>query len=238
MKKNKHFIATPKLHSKDGETPWGRVDKAKGWPWPTRGSCQMSLGQWATHPHLFLNHSRGITPLTHRQHIWWLKSLSHTLSSRGDHPSLSFCRPHYWGTHTFGVEATQPWAVRWDNRSRRGFGCLSLVDSPVNPKSSICMPSRRSTLTLSMHPYSKLSFLSLLQTRTSRALIPSTKMSSWLSPSSYQISWCVGSVGSSSTRAIQLTSCIRKPSKDSRSHLTLSTFTQSTPWLCKREIRN
>ncbi|KAG5133623.1 hypothetical protein JHK82_024811 [Glycine max] len=36
-----------------------------------------------------------------------------------DCPSTSFCRPHYGGRCTLGVETTQPQAVRWDNRSKR-----------------------------------------------------------------------------------------------------------------------
>jgi len=102
-----------------------KVEKAKGWPWSTGGSCQTSIGQRALRSHIAWAHPRGITPSTHSQHSMWLKSLPHALSSKADYLLASLLRLHYGSWHTLGVETTQPGAVWWDHRSKWASRCLS-----------------------------------------------------------------------------------------------------------------
>jgi len=130
--RHRHPTTTPKPHNTDGEMPWERVDKAKGWPRPARGSCQTSPGKWAIRSHLAWTHLRGITLLMHGQHCRRPKSLLHAPSSNTNCPSASFRRPYYGGRHTLGVEAIQPQMVRWDNRSRWASGCLPDTGEPLH----------------------------------------------------------------------------------------------------------
>ena len=123
--------------------PWGKVNKAKSWPWLGRGSCQTSPRRRAIRPHLAWAHPRGITPSMHRQYYRRLKSLPHAPSSRADYPSTSFCWLYYGDKHTLGMETTQPWAVQWDNRSTRALGRLPDTNEPLHQRwhdSMLCLP--------------------------------------------------------------------------------------------------
>ena len=121
--KHIYSITNPKPHRRNGASPWGWVEKAKGWPWSARGSCQTSSGQWALYSHIAWAHPRGMTPPTHGQHSSWLKSLPHAQSSRADYSLASLCRPQT----TFFI--AQPQAVWWDHRSRWAPGFLTVGSS-------------------------------------------------------------------------------------------------------------
>ena len=57
-----------------------------------------------------------------------------------DCPSTSFCRPHYGGRCTLGVETTQPQAVRWDNRSKRvSDNFLTQANLYTNDDAILCL---------------------------------------------------------------------------------------------------